>query len=197
MDQPEESTINDSQSEKKELKPIDKICYQIKSKIPLLRSSCFYFMKDNKIIYMAKLKYNKIYIGEGDNFHIRKNKENSTHIDRNIQGYNIIRNSDQEFKIKYSKDGQRFPMTATFTYNGHKIRWDPKDAEYQEFIKDGSKIKPCKSKKNLMLQNSYNHPTFILRKMSKIFYEVECFPTVDPLIVFSIALSGIIGPISI
>lgn len=177
---------------------LDKICYQIKVEIPVLKCTRFYLMKDDEIIYMAKLKYDEIFIAEGDDFHIKKKHEkNVTQIKRNTRGYNEIITDNHDFKIKYSKDGQKFPMSVTFGYNGHKINWNPKDAEHSEFIKEGSDNIPKKSKKNFMLQNSYNLPTFILRKMSSRYYEVECFPTVDPVIVFSIALSGIIGPIAV
>lgn len=177
---------------------IDKISYQIKVEIPILRCSRFYLMKDDEIIYMAKLKYDEIIIGEGNKIHIKdKEKENMTQIKRNVRGFNVITSDDKECKIKYSKSGEKFPMKVQFDYNGKKIYWNPKEAEHHEFIKEGKENKLKKSKKNFMLQNSYNLPTFILRKTSRQFYEVECFPTVDPIIVFTIALSGIIGPIAI
>lgn len=190
-------TSSDSQTGKLELKPIDKISYQIRSKTPLIKSTCFYLMKEDKIIYMAILKFDKIIFKEGEGLQNKKKNGKTAEIIRSVHGYNIIKTDDHDLKVKYTKNGQKFPMVATFTYNGHRIRWNPKDAEYNEFLKDGSKNKPRRSNKNFMLQNSYNHPTFILRKMSKQYYDVECFPTVDPLIVFSIALSGIIGPIAI
>ena len=195
----ESDSKNNNNSEANiEKKMIEKVCYQIRLEMPVMKCSRFYLMKEDETLYMAKLKYDKVYIAEGDNFHIKKKKKvNTTEIKRDCRGYNIITSGDQEFKIKYFKDCGRFPMTVTFPYNGHKICWDHKETNYQDFIKEESKKKPRKSTKNLMLQNSHNLPTFILRKMKKNLYEVECFPTVDPVIVFSIALSGIIGPIAL
>ena len=55
---------------------------------------------------------------------------------------------------------------------------------------------PIQSKKNLMLKNKDGHPTFLVRKMDKKTYEIECFPTLSPLIIFALGISDIVGPYS-
>lgn len=53
---------------------------------------------------------------------------------------------------------------------------------------------PIKSSKNIVLANVQGHTTFIVRKVGYLIYEVECLPIVDPIIVFTIGLSDIVGP---
>lgn len=176
----------------------ESICYHIKAETPFIKCNRFYLMKDDKILYMAKLKYDNIYIGDGDNFHIgRKNKKGKNHIERDLRGFNVVKSDDQEFKIKYSKNGERFPLKATFLNNGKKIRWMTKDAEYREFCKSENDHKPRNSKRNIILMNHQNQTTFIMRKWSKKHYEVESIQDINPFIIFSIAISEIVGPIYI
>lgn len=171
--------------------------YQIKTKNPLMKCPRFYLIKDDEVIYTAKLKYKRVYIGNGDGFHIKKNKNNLNQINRDLRGFNIVKFDDQEFKIKYLKNGERFPLKATFVFNDKTICWHPKQSEYKEFIKDENEKKPRNSKRNMILQNSQDKSIFILRKMSKKKYEVESVQEICPFIIFSIAISEIIGPIYI
>lgn len=173
------------------------VCYQIKTDNKFMKCPHFYLIKENKVIYMAKLKFEEIYIGEGENFHISENKlENTAKITRDYKGYNIVSIDDQEFKIKYLKFGSKFSLKVSFEHCGKKKLWRPKQTDSDNIISGEFQHKPLKSNKNLILQNPQNHPTFILRKMSKKTYEVECNPNINPITAFSIALSQIIGPIS-
>lgn len=53
---------------------------------------------------------------------------------------------------------------------------------------------PQRSKKNIVLANEDDHTVFILRKMSDCLFEYETLESIDPLTLFSIGLSGIVGP---
>lgn len=50
------------------------------------------------------------------------------------------------------------------------------------------------SAKNLVLQNENHHLTYIVRKVDRNLYEIECNQALDPLIAFTIGLSDIVGP---
>lgn len=172
------------------------ICYQIKTENQLMKCSRFYLMKDDKIIFMAKQKYDRIYISEGETIHISEKKTtNPTEIVRNCKGFNLIKIHDQEFTIKYLKYGEKFSVCLSFQHDGEERSWIPKQTKDREILKGEFDHMPVKSKKNMILQNQKNHPTFILRKMKHHVYEVECHKEVNPIIAFSIGLSQIIGPV--
>ena len=171
-------------------------CYQIIEDAQLLKLHRFYLMKDNKIIYMAKIKNNSILIGEGDDFHIRDNKYvNTAKITRYRNGYNIVSTNDQEFKIEYLywSDGS-YSLKVSFNHQVNQLNWRPKKTKKLTRFKGGYNHVPIQSKKNTILQNSSNLSTFIVRRMSKKLFEAECNQAVNPLIVFAIALSQIVGP---
>ncbi|KAK8838646.1 hypothetical protein M9Y10_032682 [Tritrichomonas musculus] len=192
---PKDNNNNQSQPPKKKL---HSVFYQITSDNPFMKCPRYYIKKDNQILYMAKIKNNEIFIGPGNNFHISENKiENTAHIVRDYQGYNIVNTDDQEFKIKYLKYGDKYSMNVSFSHKGTRLNWRPKQPKNSTSYNGEFHHQPILSKKNIILQNPRNHPTFILRKMDKKMFEAECHPGVNPIIVFSVALSQILGPICV
>lgn len=196
----QKENINNNQDDTQDLPETKKkqhktVCYQITSDTPFMKCRRYYLKKDNQIICMAKQKDNEIYIGEGENVHIGKNNEkNATRIIRTSSGYNVVLTNDQEFKIYFIKFGNGYSMEVSFDHNGTKLDWTPKHPRRFKSYNGGFGRTPIRSKKNTILQNSSNRPTFIVRKMTDKIYEAECNPTVNHLVVFAIALSQIVGP---
>ncbi|KAK8898236.1 hypothetical protein M9Y10_000514 [Tritrichomonas musculus] len=192
------NNLNNSQVQKQpEQKKSRSVCYQITSDNKFMKCPRLYLMKDGKVLYMAKLKNDEIYIGEGENFHINENKiENCAKITRKCEDYNIISTDEQEFKVQYVRftDG-RYSIKTIFSHQGHKLSWRPARPKTQAGYNGDHNHIARPSKKNIILQNPRNHPTFIFRKMSKKTYEVECHPALNPLVVFSIAASQLVGPV--
>ena len=172
------------------------VCYQITSDNHFMKCKRYYLMKDNQVICMAKQKDDEIYIGEGNDVHISENKSNNTAIIiRTRNRFNVVETNDQEFKIKYVKNGINDSIEVSFDHNGTRLEWRYKQPKRFASYKGGYGNAPIVSKKNLILQNPFNKPTFIVRKMSKKVYEAECNPNVKPMVVFAIALSQILGPL--
>ena len=192
LDQTEILTKNNNKKDDNQEKLVRSIRYHVKIDNHFMKCSRFYLVKDDEIIYMAKLK------SEGDDVHLKDNNEkNGTKIKRDCRGYNIVKSEKHEFTIRYLKYGEKFAVCVSFPYKGEQRLWHPKKTKAHEFIKEDNSKKYIKSKKNIILENTLNHSTFILRKMSKKSYEIECHKSVAPIIIFSIALSQIIGPIGV
>ena len=173
-------------------------CYQIIiNKKKMMKCRRFYFLKGNKVLYMAKQKMNEIFIGEGDNFHIHERKfENSASILQNGEGYNIINTDDQEFKVIYVPIGSKkqYSLRTSFIHNGSKLDWSPKEVVNLNNLNGQYNHAPMPSKKNIILKNKSGHPTFLVKKVAKKTYEIECYPTLSPLVIFSLGISEIVGP---
>lgn len=186
---------NNKENNKKKLLPV---YYEITSEIPFGKCPRFYLRKGDKILYMAKQKESIIYIGEGNDFHIgKKLSEAHVKIIRDQPEYNVVYMKDQRFKVRFNqhKDGT-YSVYTSFILNGQYIVWknrEPKDiSSFNGFLNHMA----IDSKKNILMQNSDNKVTFIFRKVGKKTYEAECHHSVDPIIVFAISLSEMIGPIS-
>lgn len=191
-EQTNDKNNNNNKSEKKH-----SVCYQIKIENPILKCHHFYLLKDGKVIFSAKQKYDEIFIGEEENCHIKENlQQNVAKITRDFRGYNIVNTNDQEFKIRYLKKGGKFLVKTSFDHQIGKQFWRPRETNCDNMLKGEYNHKVMQSRKNVVLQNHRNHPAFILRKMSKKIYEIECHPIADPIVIFAIALSQIIGPIA-
>ena len=150
-------------------------------------------MKDNKILFTAKQKANEIFINEGNDVHIKKDKMiKKSKIIQNLDGFNDVITDEQEFKIKY--DQANFSLEVTFMHNGMNTNWAPKNIQNLKNLNGQFDHIPIQSKKNIILQNQARHTTFIFRKMDKKCFEAECHLSVSPLVVFAIAISQIIGP---
>lgn len=195
LDQIESNIPNDN---KKKKEKAHSVCYQIKIKNPIMKCHRFYLIKNGEVLFMAKQKYDKITIGEGKNCHINENKHiNAARITRDTRGYNIVTTNDQQFKIRYQKNGEKFSIKTSFDHKSGKQIWEPMEPKNQNLINGEYDHKAIQSRKNLILQNPRKCPAFIVRQMEKKVFEAECHPDCDPVIAFAIALSQIIGPIAI
>ena len=173
------------------------VCYQITNENPFMKCSRYFLIKNGKTICMAKNKDDEIFIGDGDDFHISENRiENAARMYRNREGINIVQTDDQEIKIKYISYGNKYSISPSFFYEGRKLNLIPKKEESLASFKGAYNRIPIESKRNIILQDSSNQCTFIVRKMSKKIFEIECNQNMKPIIAFAIALSEIIGPIS-
>ena len=174
------------------------IYYQIQVDNHLMKCRRFYFLKNNQVIYMAKQRNNDIFIGPGSNFHIHEQKfENSAKISRNSEGFNIVNTDDQEFKVSYIPAGHKqYSLKTSFVNKGKRLVWNPKEPKLIKSFNGEFNRVPVQSKKNIMLINKNGHPTFIVRRMNKTTFDVECHSMLNPLIVFSLGVSQIVGPSS-
>lgn len=179
-------------------KKIHSVWYTIQVEKPLMKCKRYNLIKDGQVICSAKQKDNELVIAEGDKVHIRNDKKNSAIITQNREGFNIVSMGDQDFKISYVPIGldKKYSMKVSFVHKTTKLTWTPKIPKYATCINGEYAHIPLHSKKNIILQNPFGHPTFILRKMKKMAYEAECHPGVSPLVVFAISLSQIVGPYS-
>ncbi|KAK8843596.1 hypothetical protein M9Y10_024654 [Tritrichomonas musculus] len=186
---------------------INSVIYVIKIENRALKCPIYRFLSNNKLLFSAKRKYYDVFFVEGEDVHIEKNKEKHIgQIHQHTDGYNMIRARDWKFKLVYVNSGKpdELSIEVDFPFKGGRVKWTPKIPVF-----DSSKNKyylnfagnyhrtPMKSSKNIVLQNSNGHSTFILRKMAQNVYEVECVPEIDPLIIFEIGISDIIGPYTV
>lgn len=181
------------------------IIYQIKIEKHGLQCPTFTFYHDNSALFTAKQKNNEIYIAEGSEVHI---SQKETHIARIIQNtqnlmINTIQMKDTSFNMKYVNSGKKnrysievsFPLVDKMTtWVPRKPRYDPKKEKYTLNFKGEYHHNPVPSAKNILLENKNGKPTFIARKMSNNTYEIECLPSVEPLIAFCLGISDIVGP---
>lgn len=191
-------------SEVKSVK-IKSVIYHLRIESHKFRSPIYHFCyADDTVLYTAKQKDNNVLIGEGNDVQMIGDSSNIVaHIYQDYEKVNFVRFNEQQFKIKYSDSGKPdvLSLEVTFPYKDRKITWVPKTPKYNP-IKDKYYLNfhgeyhhsPIKSRKNIVLQNQVGQTTFIVRKMENNLFEVECLPVIDPLIVFTIGLSDIVGP---
>ncbi|KAK8837768.1 hypothetical protein M9Y10_036306 [Tritrichomonas musculus] len=199
------------QNDKKEIKGTKSSeCSNMKSVIYLIRymhhgfkCPTFVFCQDRQILYTAKLKENNIFIAQGNEVHIKDKDKHVAHIFRTDNNTNNIILKNFEFGLEYVNSGQPHhrSVQVSFPFKDSQLNWSPKEPKYNASdnkyylnFKGEYNHKPVKSSKNIVLQNSDGHATFIVRKMDFFLFEAECLPVIDPLIVFTIALSDIVGP---
>ena len=174
-------------------------CYRITPDIQFMEDPIFYFKKEGKIIYTAYLKENVIHIGEGSITVNNKNGFNDiAKITRMKDDYNVVNIGDQEIDIRYALyyPSSDYSIKISFDHNGKKLSWKPKTPKTAKSFNGKFNHRPIKSDKNIILQNHSKNPTFIFRSMKDNVYEAECNPEINPVIVFAIALSEIVGPLS-
>lgn len=168
-------------------------------KLPIYR-----ILFDGEILYSAKQKDNDIYIGKGRDIHINKYTLNHVgHIYQDCNKTNHILVNKNRFQLKYVESGKPnyLSLSVTFPNNDKKVTWIPKKPKF-DFITNKYYLNfqgeynrnPQRSKKNIVLANEDDHTVFILRKMSDCLFEYETLESIDPLTLFSIGLSGIVGP---
>ncbi|KAK8847162.1 hypothetical protein M9Y10_019745 [Tritrichomonas musculus] len=199
------STINMSKSQgnlattKEEQAP--SVIYKIQVLNPLMKCCRYFFSKEGKILFTAKKKSNEIYIGQGNDIHIHANETEIGNkcIGRIMQcdGYNMIITNEQEFKVTYVPFGlkKQFSLETSFLHEGRTLFWSPRELDINLNGEHNRTAVP--SKKNLLLKNQHGSPTFIVRKMGNDIFEVECLPSVNSLIAFTLGLSQIVGPFSV
>ena len=165
--------ISDDKYNNNHLKNIS-VCYKIKLENPILKCHRFYFMEDDKVVFTAKQKFDDIVIAEGKNCHFKESEQTTmAKIKRDYKGLNIATVRDQEIKIRYLKDGEKFLVKTEFNHRLGKQTWTPKQIKCDEMFKGQFDHKFIKSNRNIILQNTKKHPTFILRKTAKKIFEVE------------------------
>lgn len=176
------------------------VFYQIKIEKELTKCRRFLFYRGEEVLFAAKQKINQVFICDGKEIHIndKKTKKRAI-ITQNTEGYNIASIDDQIIRINYyrtnpSQFKKYFSLKLSFINNDIFHHWTPKVLKKPEQLYGSYNHHPIKSKKNIILQNKEKHTTLIVRKMSKKLYEVECHSSISPIIVFSIAISQIIGP---
>ncbi|KAK8881512.1 hypothetical protein M9Y10_004249 [Tritrichomonas musculus] len=179
------------------------VLYQIKIERLFMKCRRFLFFSGEKILFTAKQKIHQIFIGDGNEIHINdKSKQKRAIITQSTDGFNMVNADDQSIKIIYCRTSpnqfkKKFSLYFDFMHCNSMVHWKPKPFENEEKLKGSYNRQPIHSKKNIILQNKAKHTTFILRKMNKQLYEAECHSTISPIIVFSIALSEIVGPFNI
>lgn len=179
------------------LNEIHSICYKIQTLNPFMKCSRYIFSHEGRILFTAKQKVNEIFIGQGNDVHIHENKfDNRAQILQNADGYNIVNTDDQQFKINYIPIGSKkqYSLQTSFNHKGKMLDWSPKDPATITTYAGEFNHEPIPSKKNIILKNPAGKPTFIVRKMAKNVFELECADTLNPLIVFAVGLSQVIGP---
>lgn len=185
-------------------KKYDSVIYYLRFENHTFKCPVFKFVKDNTILFSAKQKYEDIYIAEGNDIHISKKENHVGHITQNdIQKINRVHLRDVDYVIKYVNSGapEHFSLDVSFPFKNDIISWVPKkprydpttDKYYLNFHGQHNHA-PLISSKNIVLQDKAHKPTFIVRKMDRNVFEVECQPVINPLIVFTIGLSDIVGP---
>ena len=195
MNYVKEDSINQNRKQKQ---TFHTTIYQITDDIPILKLPRYYFSQRNNILYMAKIKKNNIYIGKGTELHICEKKiQDSAKISRKDEGYNIVNTDDQEFRISYVKTRDSYSLNVSFVNKGIRQVWKPKEISSLNEFNGEHHHTAMMSKHNIILQNSKNKPVCIIRKMSNKYIEVECHPDINPIIVFAIALSQIVGPLTL
>lgn len=203
-----EDNINHDESEKQEnleekYKDMKSVIYYIRREPHGLKCPIYRFCDEEHVLFSAKQKNCDVFIAEGSGIHINKDKcKHVGHIQQMNAGDNIVRTKDGKFDIKYVESGKPglLSLNVSFPFNGETVTWAPKEPKF-DAVKNKYYLNfhgeyhhtPLKSNKNIVLQNSEGHTTFIVRKMDNHVYEVECLPVVDKLTVFTIALSDIVG----
>ena len=197
-------SVKDEKKTEETPKKVKSVIYLVRAENHSVKCPVFRFCLDGKILYTAKQKDNNIFIGQGNNVHINSDTSNHVgHIFQDSNSVNFIRLNDQQYKLKYVASGKpdHTSLSVTFPYKERQITWTPKTPKYNA-IKNKYYLnfhgeyhhRPIRSRKNIVLQNPNGHTTFIVRKMADNVYELEALPLINPLVIFTIGLSDIVGP---
>lgn len=200
---PNNRSISAEHEEKKTKPQVHSVIYEIRNEPQLMKLPIIQFSKNGQVLYTAKHKDNTIVIGKGSVVHLNKDRSNHVCKIQNENGTNNVKSEDQEYHISfvYFKGPGTFSISADFLHQGKILHWKAKEprfnkntgsytlslhGEYHHF--------PLKSTKNTVLTNDAGETSLIIRKVGENEFEAECNPNVSPLIIFSLALSQIIGP---
>ena len=188
----------------KRIKKKNSVIYTVKIENNIFKSSIYKFSQNDRILYSAKQKNKEIFIGYGCNVNISQSQNHVARITQHVATQsNTIKVGNASFNCKYniSESSGDVSMIISFPTNNQIMTWTPKPPKY-DMTTDKYYLnfhgqyhhKAIRSPKNMVLQNQVGHPTFIVRKMAKNLYELECNHNIDPLIAFTIGLSDIVGP---
>ncbi|KAK8840394.1 hypothetical protein M9Y10_030955 [Tritrichomonas musculus] len=184
--------LNDFEKDNNKVKENDQshksIIYQIKISYHFMKCPFYTFSKDGNILYTAKHLYNEIFIGKGNEVHI--SKDTSNRIGQILQEHrlNSILADGKRFKLKYVESGKpnHFSLSVNFPNKGKEVTWRPKKYDLKK--------NPKKSKRDCSLENSKGQTVLSLKKKSNHLFEIDTLQSIDPLMIFVIGISGIIGP---
>ncbi|KAK8835886.1 hypothetical protein M9Y10_040264 [Tritrichomonas musculus] len=200
----DKETDEDEENDKSKKESMKSVLYLLRVENHTFKCPIFKFVNENRIIFSAKQKYNEIFIGEGDDIHIRKKVKHIGHITQNQGGkYNDVSLRDAQFKLNYVNTAilGHHSIDVSFPFEGDTEHWvprnpkfDPKENKYYLNLDGAYHHATLQSARNLVLQNTKGHLTYIVRKVDQNVYEIECNYKLDPLIAFAIALSDIVGP---
>ncbi|KAK8839388.1 hypothetical protein M9Y10_031737 [Tritrichomonas musculus] len=200
----DESYDKTSENKTTESKPkVDTVIYQIHVDRPMMKCNRYHFSRNGEILFSAKKKGNLIVIGKGVDIHLKSSTVNHCAQIQQEPMRNVIHVDGQTIILKYVvfEDSKAISMSVSFNHNNNQIYWFPKQPKlnprtgnFSLKLTGAHHHRPLNSSKNSVMKNSSGHSTFITRLMGEDFFEAECHPDVPPAIVFSIALSSIIGP---
>lgn len=211
-EKPKSILINQNSNEKIEsncsckenLKKGKTIIYNVFIENHSIKCPVYRFCSEKTVLYTAKQKNNNIYIGSGSKVHINRDTSNHVgHIYQDNNKTNFILADKDKYEVKYVSSGRpnHLSLSVTFPYKSRQITWDPKKPKYDEtknkyYLNFHGEFhrNPIKSGKNIVLANSNGHTAFIVRKMTEDMFELEALPSINPLIIFTIGLSDIVGP---
>ena len=176
------------------------VLYTIKLPNHVIKCPTFKFYRNGQILFSAKQKDNDIFFAEGEEVHVSQKETHLAHINQHMMT-NTIYTKMSRFNLKYVKTGRRYSIEAYFPlddkmtlFGTRKPKYDPKKEKQSINYNGEYHHKPLPSARNIILEDKDGKAAFITRKMSDTTYEVECLPTVEPLVAFCLGVSDIVGP---
>ncbi|KAK8895463.1 hypothetical protein M9Y10_023929 [Tritrichomonas musculus] len=181
------------------------LVYSLLIELPLLKCPLFRFLYNEKTLFTAKKRDNEVFIAKGDEVHISKKEDHVAYIKQNeASKNNTVSINNMKFTVNYKFFREAFWIDASFPFkNGveHltpvKPKYDKKNKKYIFDLSGAYHHKSIDSIRNVVLQSGNGNKNFIVRKVLKYTFEIECDQELDPLIAFTIAISEIIGPYGI
>ncbi|OHT08797.1 hypothetical protein TRFO_22656 [Tritrichomonas foetus] len=178
------------------------IVYDIRADKSVMKCNKYVMRRNGKVLLSAKKKSGLIVISRGPDVHL---SIKSGHVCRIVQQplYNEINVEGQKIILKYVRcsNSGAISFRVSFNHEGTQLFWNPKypkvnpkTGQFSLKLSGAHKHVPVPSRRNAVLINSEGRTTYIVRKMAENFFEAECHPDVDPIIVFALALSSIVGP---
>lgn len=198
-----EDTKSEQSSDQKEEKKVETVIYEIRVDRPVMKCHRYHFIKNGEVLFSAKKKGNSIVIGKGTDIHLKSSTVNHCAQITQEQMINKIYVDGQTIILKYVvfDDSKAISMSVSFLHGKEQIYWFPKQPKlnprtgsYVLKLSGSHHHRPMNSCKNSVMKNAAGHSTFITRMMGTDFFEAECHPDINPVIVFSIALSSVCGP---
>lgn len=194
---------NNKKAEKEKSKKIKSVIYSVQIENHSTKCSVYRCSMNGEVLFTAKRKDQDIYIGKGDDVHIANDSNHVARIYQDKASNNFIFIDHDQYVLKYVDSGKpnTKSVAITFPYKDRQIVWTPKTPKYNA-LKNKYYLNyhgeyhhhPLHSRRNIVLQNPDGHSTFIARKMEEQLFELEALPVINPLLIFAIGLSDIIGP---